>query len=107
MLVPEKEIIDQENIVNFLLQHSVVFEYLFRLSIKKNVTGREKWNIQTSQIIRILQWSLEEENVIDNKKKIKRYSRHNNKKTRLNTELKKIWRDKQKYCLPCSKIIKK
>ena len=45
MLGPEKEITDQENIVNFLLQHPVVFEYLSRLSIEKNITDRENWNI--------------------------------------------------------------
>ena len=55
MLGPDKEIADQENVVNFLLQHPVVFECLSRLSIEKSVTGKEKWNIQTSQVIKILQ----------------------------------------------------
>ena len=37
-----EKITDQENMVNFLLQHSMVFEYLSRLLTKKNITGREK-----------------------------------------------------------------
>ena len=41
ILGPEKEITDQENIINFLLQYPVIFEYLSRLSIEKNITGKE------------------------------------------------------------------